>query len=156
MFQVEINYPTLQEEEQIVARAGTPVGPAPAAVLSAPRLREMQEAIGAVHCSNYLVSHVARLVRATRPGDPCAPPFVNDWVEWGAGPRAGQYLVLGGKALAAMDGRATVAPADIQALALPVMRHRVAPSFQAQAEGVTSAAIIRRVLEATPLPNERT
>jgi len=152
MFQIEVNYPTLQEEELVLARASigfpAPIHPA----LSGDRVREMQQLIAGVHCSNYMVSYVARLIRATRPGDPFAPGFVNELVEWGAGPRAGQYLIHGGKALAAMDGRPTVSPADIQALALPVMRHRVAPNFQAQADGVNSVELVRRVLEATPIP----
>ena len=152
MFQVEINYPSLQEEELILTRTGVGSLPPLDEVLSGERVREIQSVIAGVHCSNYLVSYVARLVRATRPGDAFAPKFVGELVEWGAGPRAGQYLLLGGKALAAMDGRPTVSPADVQLLAAPVLRHRVAPNFQAQAEGITSWEIIRRVLEATPIP----
>jgi MoxR-like ATPase len=152
MFQIEVNYPSLQEEEVILTRMGLgrllPVQP----VLSGARVREVQDLIAGVHCSNYLVSYVARLVRSTRPGDPFAPKFINELVEWGAGPRAGQYLIWGGKALAAMDGRPTVSPADTQLLASSVMRHRIAPNFQAQADGVTSGDLINRLLEATPLP----
>ena len=152
MFQIEVNYPTLQEEELVLARAsiGFPLHLTP--VLSGERVREIQGLIADVHCSNYMVSYVARLIRSTRPGDPFAPGYVNELVEWGAGPRAGQYLIHGGKALAAMDGRPTVSPADIQTLAIPVMRHRVAANFQAQADGINSLEIVRRVLEATPIP----
>ncbi|GMV80748.1 MAG: ATPase AAA [Planctomycetota bacterium] len=151
MLQIEINYPSLQEEEQILTRTSSGLLNA-RPVLGSDRIREIQRAIHHVHCSNYMVSYIARLIRATRPGDDFAPEFVNERVEWGAGPRAGQFLVLGGKALAAMDGRPTVSPADIQALAVPVLRHRVAPNFQAQADGATSVDLIRRVLEATPIP----
>jgi len=152
MLQIEVNYPSLQEEELVLARAsqGPPLPLQPA--LSGERVREIQHVITGVHCSNYMVSYVARLIRATRPGDPFAPPFVNELVEWGAGPRAGQFLIHGGKALAAMDGRPTVAPTDIQALCVPVLRHRVAPNFQAQADGISSVDIVKRVLEATPIP----
>ncbi|MCZ7649224.1 MAG: MoxR family ATPase [Planctomycetota bacterium] len=151
MFQVEVNYPSLQEEESILMRASEGLMRA-AGVLDGDRVREIQALIQGVHCTNYMVSYVARLIRATRPGDDFSPAFVNELVEWGAGPRAGQFLIQGGKALAAMDGRPTVSPADIQALAVPVLRHRVAPNFQAQADGVTSVDLIRRVLEATPIP----
>jgi MoxR-like ATPase len=152
MFQIEINYPTLQEEEQILARTGVPLPATLKPVMTSARVWEIQQLVTQVHCSNYLISYIARLVRATRPGDPFAPTFISELVEWGAGPRAGQFLLLGGKALAAMDGRPTVSPADIQLLAAPVLRHRIAPNFQAQAEGINSVELIRRVLEATPIP----
>jgi len=152
MFQIEINYPALQEEEQILARTGMPTQATPTPVMSSARVWEIQQLVTQVHCSNYLISYIARLVRATRPGDPFAPKFIGELVEWGAGPRAGQFLLLGGKALAAMDGRPTVSPADIQMLAAPVLRHRIAPNFQAQAEGINSVELIKRVLEATPIP----
>lgn len=152
MYHIEVNYPSLQEEEQVLARASSLPASPPKPVLTGERVRAMQATIAGVHCSNYMVSYVARLIRATRPGDPFAPDYVNDLVEWGAGPRAGQYLIAGGKALAAMDGRPSVAPADIQALAVPALRHRVAPNFQAQADGVTSVDLVTRVLEATPVP----
>jgi MoxR-like ATPase len=95
---------------------------------------------------------VARLVRASRPKDDQAPRFIRELVEWGAGPRAGQYLIWGAKALAAMDGRAAVSIRDIQDVALPVLRHRIAPNFQAQAEGIDSVEIVRRLLEVVPQP----
>ncbi|MCK6471645.1 MAG: MoxR family ATPase [Planctomycetes bacterium] len=152
MYHIEVNYPSLQEEEQVLTRASSWPASPPKPVLTGERVRAMQATISGVHCSNYMVSYVARLIRATRPGDPFAPDYVNDLVEWGAGPRAGQYLIAGGKALAAMDGRPSVAPADIQALAVPALRHRVAPNFQAQADGVTSVDLVTRVLEATPVP----
>jgi MoxR-like ATPase len=152
MFQIEINYPALQEEEQILARTSAATQATPTPVMTSERVWEIQELVMQVHCSNYLVSYIARLVRATRPGDPFAPDFISELVEWGAGPRAGQFLLLGGKALAAMDGRPTVSPADIQMLAAPVLRHRIAPNFQAQADGISSVELIRRVLEATPVP----
>jgi len=152
MFQIEVNYPTLQEEEKILTLAGTSSNWGIRPVMSGERVREIQDLIQHVHCSNYMLSYVARLVRATRPGDAFAPAYINELVEWGAGPRAGQFLIHGGKALAAMDGRPTVSPADIQALAIPVLRHRVAPNFQAQADGVTSVDLIKRILEETPIP----
>ena len=87
-----------------------------------------------------------KLVRATRPKDPSAPEYVQELVDWGAGPRAGQNLIAGAKAIAAMDGRFSIDPDDIKRIALPVLRHRVATNFQAQAEGMDTDAIVTRLL----------
>ncbi|MGH7199858.1 MAG: AAA family ATPase, partial [Planctomycetaceae bacterium] len=99
------------------------------------------------------VNYVARLVRATRPSDGSAPAFVREMVDWGAGPRAGQYLIQGGKAVAAMDGRPSVAIDDVRKVAVPVLRHRVSTNFQAQAEGLASENIVERLLREVPEPN---
>ena len=102
--------------------------------------------------SDYAVKYVARLVRATRPDDPLAPQFVKDLIDWGAGPRAGQNLILGGKAMAAMDGRFSVSLDDIRKVAIPVLRHRISTNFQAQAEGQTTEDLIARLVKEMPLP----
>jgi MoxR-like ATPase len=91
-------------------------------------------------------------VRATRPQDGSAPRFVREMVDWGAGPRAGQYLIHGGKAIAAMDGRPSVSIEDIRQVAVPVLRHRISTNFQAQAEGLASEDIIQRLLAEVPEP----
>ena len=98
------------------------------------------------------MKYVARLVRATRPKDETAPEFVRQLVDWGAGPRAGQFLINGGKALAAMDGRFSVGIDDVRRIAVPVLRHRVSTNFQAQAEGMTTEDIIERLLAEIPEP----
>ena len=95
---------------------------------------------------------MAALVRKTRPNDPTAPKFVQDWVDWGAGPRAGQFLIQGGKALAAMDGRFSVALDDVKKIAIPVLRHRISTNFQAQAEGMTPDHVVERLIRETPPP----
>ena len=97
--------------------------------------------------SEYIIKYAAALVRATRPKDESAPKFVRDLVDWGAGPRAGQFLIHGGKALAAMDGRFSVAIDDVQKVAVPVLRHRISTNFQAQAEGMTTEDVIARLAE---------
>ena len=89
---------------------------------------------------------------ATRPNSDVAPEFVRELVDWGAGPRAGQFLIQGGKALAAMEGRFSVAIDDVRKIALPVLRHRVSTNFQAQAEGMTTEDVIDRLLEEIPEP----
>jgi MoxR-like ATPase len=91
-------------------------------------------------------------VRATRPKDATAPKFVQELVDWGAGPRAGQFLIHGGKALAAMDGRFSVAIDDVQKVSVPVLRHRISTNFQAQAEGLTTEDLIARLLKEIPVP----
>ncbi|MGI9429707.1 MAG: AAA family ATPase, partial [Bythopirellula sp.] len=98
------------------------------------------------------VKYVSRLVRATRPRDAEAPAFVKELIDWGAGPRAGQFLIHGGKALAAMDGRFSVSIEDVQKVAIPVLRHRISTNFQAQAEGVTNEDIVNRLLAEIPQP----
>jgi MoxR-like ATPase len=100
-----------------------------------------------VAVSEYIIKYVSRIVRATRPKDETAPQFVKDLVDWGAGPRAGQFLLNGGKALAAMDGRFSVAIDDIKKIAVPVLRHRLSTNFQAQAEGMTTEDVIQRLLK---------
>ena len=112
----------------------------------------MQKLVSSVAVSQYVIQYAARLVRATRPADPSAPEFVRELVDWGAGPRAGQYLINGGKAFAAMDGRFAVSVEDVKAAAIPVLRKRVGANFQAQAEGMTTDKIIAKLLETVPTP----
>jgi MoxR-like ATPase len=152
MFLARVDYPSLSEEEMILAQTTHDRTPKPKKVLSVTGIVNIQHLVRQVAISNYAVSYVARLVRASRPKDDQAPRFIRELVEWGAGPRAGQYLIWGAKALAAMDGRAAVSIRDIQDVALPVLRHRIAPNFQAQAEGIDSVEIVRRLLEVVPQP----
>ena len=105
-------------------------------MLSGRAIVNLQKLVGSVAVSEYIVKYVARLVRATRPKDASAPQFVRELVDWGAGPRAGSFLIQGGKALAAMEGRFSVAVTDVQKIAVPVLRHRISTNFQAQAEGM--------------------
>ena len=114
--------------------------------------RSLPGGVQSVPVSEYVVKYVARLVRATRPKDPSAPEFVKTMVDWGAGPRAGQYLILGAKAFAAMDGRYTASIEDVRRVATPVLRHRIGCNFAAGSEGVDSDEIVRRLLEAIPEP----
>jgi MoxR-like ATPase len=95
---------------------------------------------------------VARLVRATRPGDVSAPKFARELIDWGAGPRAGQFLISGGRAMAALDGRPSVSLDDIRKVAIPVLRHRISTNFQAQAEGLSTDDIIKRLIKEVPEP----
>ena len=145
MFLVEVDYPSAPEEAEIVARTTARDGEALAPQVSPEELIRLQEAVRHVPASPEIVKLAVDIVRATRPVEGAAP-FVRDWVAWGAGPRASQYLVLGGKARALLHGRSAVTREDIRDLAHPVLRHRVLLNFRAEAEGVRTAAIIDRVL----------
>src|SRR5206468_11165604 len=115
-------------------------------VLSSKAILNLQKWILNVPVGDYVLDYITRLVRATRPKDPTAPDFVKKMVDYGAGPRAGQFLRDAGKALAAMDGRFSVAIDDVKKAAIPVLRHRLSTNFQAQAEGKTSEDIIKQLL----------
>lgn len=152
MFNIKIDYPTLKEEERILMTTTRGEKQEPTKVLSARAILNLQKLVASVAVSEYIIKYVASLVRATRPRDESAPEFVKELVEWGAGPRAGQFLIHGGKALAAMDGRFSVAIEDIQKVAIPVLRHRVSTNFQAQAEGMTNEDVVNRLLKEIPTP----
>jgi MoxR-like ATPase len=146
MFNIKVGYPTADEEEQILLATTRSEKPEVRKVLSGRAIVNIQKLVGSVAVSEYVVKYVAAVVRATRPKDPTAPKYVAELVDWGAGPRAGQFLIQGGKALAAMDGRFSVSINDIRRIAVPVLRHRVATNFQAQADGLTSEDIIDRLI----------
>ncbi|TWT96791.1 ATPase family associated with various cellular activities (AAA) [Botrimarina colliarenosi] len=152
MFNIKVDYPSKDEEEKILAATTRGEKPEVSKVLSTKAILNVQKLVGSVAVSEYVIKYAAALVRATRPKDESAPDFVRELVDWGAGPRAGQFLIQGGKAIAAMDGRFSVAIEDVQKIALPVLRHRVAANFQAQAEGMTTEDIIARLLESVPQP----
>lgn len=152
MFNIKVDYPTAAEEQQILAATTRQDKPEVAKVLSQRAILNLQKLVGSVAVSEHIIKYVAALVRATRPKDDSAPKFVKDLVDWGAGPRAGQFLIHGGKALAAMDGRFSVAIEDVQSVAVPVLRHRLSTNFQAQAEGLTTDDVVARLLKVTPVP----
>jgi MoxR-like ATPase len=146
MFNIKVDYPTLDEEKRVLALATRDEVPELTKVLSGKAIVNMQKLVRSVPVGEYVNDYTARLVRATRPRDPTAPDFVKKMVDWGAGPRAGIFLVQGGKAMAAMDGRFSVAIDDIKKVAIPVLRHRISTNFQAQAEGKTSEDVIQQLL----------
>jgi len=147
MFTIKVDYPTLEEEKRILSMTSKSEAVELTKVLSSKAISNLQKLILGVPVGDYVLDYIARLVRATRPQDPTAPDFVKKMVDYGAGPRAGQFLRDGGKAMAAMDGRFSVAIEDVKKVAIPVLRHRISTNFQAQAEGKTSEDIIRQLLE---------
>jgi MoxR-like ATPase len=152
MFNIKVDYPSAAEEERILASTTRGEKVEVRKVLSSKAILNLQNLVNKVAVSEYIIQYVSRIVRATRPKDSTAPTFVKDLVDWGAGPRAGQFLIHGGKALAAMDGRFSVAIEDVQKVAIPVLRHRISTNFQAQAEGMSNEDIIQRLIRETPPP----
>jgi len=153
MFNIKVDYPNLEDEEQILTRTTGGEKPEIRKVLSSKSILFLQRQINQVEAAPLTINYVARLVRATRPSDSTSPKFVRDMVDWGAGPRAGQYLIAGAKAVAAMDGRPSVALEDVRKVAVPVLRHRISTNFQSQAEGLSAEDIIGRLLEEIPEAN---
>ncbi|MEX0977608.1 MAG: MoxR family ATPase [Pirellulales bacterium] len=153
MFNIKVDYPSADEEEQILSATTRGEKPEVRKVLSGRAILNLQKLVGSVAVSEYIIKYVSRLVRATRPKDDAAPEFVRELVDWGAGPRAGQFLIHGGKALAAMEGRFSVSIDDIRKVAIPVLRHRVSTNFQAQAEGMTTEDVIQRLMREIPTPD---
>jgi len=147
MFHIKVDYPAIDDERRILATTARDETPEMAKVLSGKAILNMQKLVRSVPVGEYVIDYALRLVRATRPKDDTAPDFVKKLVDWGAGPRAGQFLIQGGKAFAAMEGRFSVAIDDIKKAAIPVLRHRISTNFQAQAEGKASEDIVRQLLE---------
>lgn len=152
MFNIKVGYPSAEEEERILTQTTRQEKPEVRKVLSAKAILSLQKLVSSVAVSEYIIKYVAALVRATRPRDEASPKFVRELVDWGAGPRAGQFLIHGGKALAAMEGRFSVSIEDVRKVAIPVLRHRVSTNFQAQAEGMTTEDVINRLLTEVPTP----
>jgi MoxR-like ATPase len=153
MFNVRVDYPDLAEEEQILSATSSVNEVETRKVLSAKSIVYLQQQINQIEAGPLTINYAARLVRATRPADESAPEFVRQLVDWGAGPRAGQFLLAGGKAMAAMAGRPSVSLNDIRQVAIPVLRHRVSTNFQAQAEGMTSDDVVARLIKEVPEPS---
>ncbi len=152
MFNVWVDYPKLSDEQQILARTTQSDAAPLRTVLSDRQILNMQKLIAAIPVTDYVIDYAARLTRASRPVDPSAPDFIRKFVDWGAGPRAGQFLIWGGKAFAAMDGRFSVSLDDIRQVAVPVLRHRIACNFAAQAQGLDAVKIVQKLVDAVPEP----
>ena len=154
MFNVIIDYPTRDEEREIVKATTYDTEVELQPVLRGSDILAIQKIVRRVPVSNHVVDYAVNLVRASRPKDPTAPQFVKDWLSWGAGPRACQYLILGSKARAIINGRYNVSCNDVRELAIPVMRHRMFTNFNADAEGVDAVDIINELLKVVPEPSE--
>jgi MoxR-like ATPase len=147
LFNVYLDYPSAAEEERIVLETTSNYAPEVQPVMSREEILRLQRLVREAPVGQQVIEYAVRLARATRPQEAEAPDFIRQWVQWGAGPRAAQAMVLGAKVRALLDGRLTASREDIRALALPALRHRIIPSFSAEADGLSSADITRRLLE---------
>jgi len=150
MFKVFVKYPNFDEEFEIARRTTTTVSDSIEPVLQAEEIIELQRIVREVPVTDHVIRYALSLVRQTRVGEPGVPDFVADRIGWGAGPRAVQFMVVGAKARALLEGRTHVTCGDIQALAKPILRHRLVLSFTAQSEGVTADDLIDRIVLVTP------
>ena len=142
MLMLKVGYPSRDEEERIVAATTTDLDVTVSTVLGAQELQDLQHLVRRLPAPPTVVNYAVRLARSTRPDAPEASPRIKKYVSWGAGPRASQYLVLGAKARAAMDGRGVPDLEDVNAMAQPVLAHRIVLNFQAEAEGLTPERLI--------------
>ncbi len=154
MFNIKVDYPSRAEELQIMKQTTSTYKPDLKPVLSGEQITKLQEIVRQVVVADHVYAYAADLVRATRPREQGVPKFVPELVAWGAGPRASQYLILGGKARALLNGRLHVTTEDIKEVAYPVLRHRLVTTFNADAEGVTTDDVIKKLIQAIPLPQE--
>ena len=148
MFNLNIEYPSSEEEVAIVRGTTTPEQHVLDPVITKSEIASYQDLVRRVPASDNVVEYAVRLASATRPSSDSAPDFIKQSVDWGAGPRASQYLVLGAKAKAILDGRPSPNIADVQSLALPILRHRVLPNFNAEAEGLKVEDILNQLIDA--------
>ena len=146
MLNIEIRYPDFDDEVQIVMQTTSTAKPSPDKIMDGSAILHYQELVRKVPVSPFVISYAVALAQRSRPQSPEALQYVKDYVEWGAGPRASQYLILGAKSRTMLQGRYAVSIEDIQALAPSVLRHRIVPNFKAQGEGLSSLDIINKLL----------
>ena len=149
MFLVNVSYPTMEQEVDIAISTTSGSHPDLDVVLDAAHVRDLQTLVPRVPVSEHVAEYAVRLVQSSRPSkNGATPDFINEWVDWGAGPRASQYLILGAKAHALMDNRVTTTVDDIKKVARQVLEHRLILNFKAEAENVTTTDIIEKLLQA--------
>ena len=147
MFNLWLDYPTFDQEVVIVRQTTSAARPDKKHVLAAADIKRFQELIRQIPVADNVIEYAVRLVNKTRPAGDLAPQFVKDYISYGAGPRASQYLILGAKASAALEGRLTPSIDDVNRIAVSVLRHRIVTNFNAEADGVSGVDVINRMLE---------
>ena len=146
MFNLWIDYPSEEEEAKIVHATTGGQEPKPLPIIDAEKIIQLQKLVRRVPVADLVVDAAVSMVRKTRPDTDNAPQFIRDWISWGAGPRASQYLILGAKSRCVLDGRTTPDIDDVRAVAKPVLRHRIVTNFNAEADGVSAVDIIDKLL----------
>jgi MoxR-like ATPase len=147
MFNLWIGYPTFEDEIEIVKSTTSDYTPELSKVMTAEEILTFQNAIRQMPVSDNVIEYAVQLVGKTRPDNPNSPDYIQNWINWGAGPRASQYLILGAKTRAALQGRFTPQIEDVRNCAIPVLRHRIVTNFNAEAEGASALDIIMKLLE---------
>src|SRR5439155_11877865 len=147
---VFVKYPNFNEELEIARRTTALITEDIEAVLGGDQILELQKLVRKVPVTDHVIQYTLALTRQTRVGEPGVPKFIRDWLSWGAGPRAVQYLILGGKARALLHGRTYVQCEDIQSLAAPVLRHRILTNFTAASEGIAPDSVVTKLIQETP------
>lgn len=147
MFNIWIDYPSFDEEIEIVRKTTSLYQPEVEKVLNKLEILKLQEVVRKVPVADNVIEYAVKLVTLTRPNMNGSPDFIKHWISWGAGPRASQYLILGAKARAILDGRFTPTIDDVRAVALPVLRHRLVTNFNAEADGVSTVEIVEKLLK---------
>ncbi len=150
MFKIFVKYPSFTEEFEVARRTTSILAEDIRPVLNGEQILDLQQLVRRVPISNHVINYTLAIVRQTRVGQAGVPDFVQQWLSWGSGPRAVQYLILGAKARALLYGRTHVQCEDIQTLALPVLRHRILTNFTAASEGITPDVVVDRLLKETP------
>jgi MoxR-like ATPase len=147
MFHVNVDYPSDKEEHEIVKTTTVTLDYKLDKILNGNEIVNLQRLVRRVPVSDHLIQYAVDIARATRPENGEALDFIKNWVSWGVGPRASQYMILAAKTRAILDGRPTPGPQDVEFAALPVLRHRIVTSFNAEADGVDTEAIVKKLLE---------
>ncbi len=150
MFNIYVDYPLYDEEVEIVETTTSAYTPELERVLAAKDIMELQRLVRRVPVPKHVVKYAVNFARATRPANDGVPQFIKDWVSWGAGPRASQYLILGSKTRAILSGRYTPTCEDVRSVAKPVLRHRIVTNFNAEADGISTVDIVERLLKEIP------
>ena len=152
LLNVFIDYLSEEDEVKVVSETTSRVDAQTSPVFKAEDVLRIQSVVRKVPVADSVVRYAVRLAASSRPGQANTPDFVNEWINWGAGLRAGQALIIGAKARALLQGRSHVTPDDVKALAVPVLRHRILPNFKAEAEGVDADQVIAKLVETVPVP----
>lgn len=147
MFNLWVDYPSHEEETEIVKSTTSAYQPDLQIILDREEILKLQDLVRRVPVSDHVVNYAVNLVSNTRPNNNSVPKYIQDWISWGAGPRASQYLILGAKTRSILDGRPTPEVADVKAVAKPVLRHRLVTNFNAEADGVGTVEIVEKLLE---------
>ena len=154
LFNIIVDYPSPKEELAIMKQVTSTYEPELATTLTGKDIMDLQEVVRRVPCADHVFLYARNLVRATRPHEPEAPDFVKEMVSWGAGPRASIYLIMGAKARAVLHGRYHATTKDVRAVAMPVLRHRVITTFNAEAAGIMPDDVVARLLETVKAPGQ--